>query len=110
MQSTVERCLHLIHEAESLQQTIMAALSEGDREKAESLCYQHQRAIEAIPFSELTEPLPLELLDALQRLQQGNNQLAKITAEIQIEIGKQLSGVQKGKLGSDAYSSVNKHQ
>lgn len=110
MPTPIERSLAAIRQAEQLQQDILAAISGGDRETAERLSVEHHRIIESIPFGELPEALPAELTDALQRLQSGNAHLMTITAEIQAEIGKQLAGVQKGKQGSQVYSTIDKHQ
>lgn len=108
--SLVDRCLGTIRQAESLQRDILAALSDGDREKAENLCLQHQQLIETLPLRDFTDPLPEEVRAALQGLLAGNEELVRITTDIQDEIRKQLGEVSRGKHGSQVYHDIDRHQ
>lgn len=106
----VQHCLSIIQQAESVQQDIIAALSDGNREQAESLCLQHQQIVESIPLREFSDPLPDDLLAALQRLQAGNDELIRLTTGIQEEIRRQLGEVSLGKRGSQVYHDIDSHQ
>lgn len=108
--TVIEQCLALIKQATQLQQDIVRTLSEGDRETAESLCLQHQQIVESIPFNELKEPLPENLVLAFKDLQTGTDKLTKLTTDIQQEIGHQLSGVARGKAGSHIYLDIDKNR
>lgn len=110
MSSATTTSLQLIQQARQLQELIIAALTEGNREQAEQLCLQHQQLIESIPFRKLPDPIPAELSQALNALQAGNDQLVAVTTDIQEEIRRQLTDVQRGKAGSRAYSDVDRHQ
>lgn len=105
---TVQQTLALIRQAETLQQNIVEALREGNRENAEYLCLQHQQIVLSIPFAELTDELPEKLISALQQLLAGNQTLTAMTKDIQREISQQLSQVQKGIAGSRAYTNIDK--
>lgn len=106
----VDDCLKIIEAAESLQRDIITALSEGDRETAETLCLQHQQTIESIPFRDFVDPMPEAITTALQRLQAGNAELVRLTTGIQDEIRRQLEEVSRGKHGSQVYHDIDRHQ
>lgn len=110
MSQALTQALQFITQAQELEQQILGALSDGDSEKAEHIAFQRQHLIESIPFHEFTEEYPEALLTALQSLQQSHEKLTAMTQEIQKEIERQLSQVQKGKAGSKVYQNISDHQ
>lgn len=105
--TTLEQSLALIDKAEALQQDILQALAQGDCAGAEALGLKHQRIIESIAFTEFDGEMAPALLEALQRLKAGNDQLVATTTGIQQEISQQLNTVQKGIVGSRIYQDID---
>lgn len=102
----VENTLAQVSAAEKAQQDILDALANGDSESAEVLSNQYQRLLADIRFAELGDPVPTQVVQALQRLQASHSKLTAITEDVQREIGSQLKQVQKGIAGSQAYRDV----
>ncbi len=107
MMNPETHCRHLITEAITLTEKIFTALSEGDSELADTYAKERHHTLESIPFQELGEELPKDLLFAFNHLLTLNEQLIDTSKEAQDLIATELNKIKKGISSTQAYQDIN---